>query len=141
MLTHMIQASEGIGNDAVKLNDRTVNRFRLVDTCHSGIRTNGSGVLQLIQANGGFSSVSGEWLIFGSSATFYIQRTIISGTLEVDPGAGFLQMNTNRTYDNQKASVGVKTTVVFFEIASDASGTPIVDTATMTFISERESSQ
>ena len=70
-----------------------------------------------------------------------MQRTIISGTLETDAGAGFLQLSGTRSYINEKSTLGIKTTVVFFEISSDASGTPLVATATMTFISERESSQ
>ena len=142
MLIHQIMSTEGApATSNVKLSSRTVSRFRVDLNCHSGIRTGGTGILFLIQATGGFSSVSGEWLINGSAADFFIKRTIISGSLEVDPGPGFLQMNTTRTYDNLKSSVGVKTTEVFFEISSDVSGVPIVDNATMTFISERESGQ
>ncbi len=139
MLVHQHQTSEGSVAASVNLEDRTVNSFGLSGTVHSGIRTGSDGVLSTIQPNGGFSAVSGEWLLSGAASGFYIQRTIISGTLEVDEGAGWLQMNSNRTYDNQKSSVGIKTTVVFFEISSDVSGVPVVDDATMTFVSTRES--
>ena len=139
MLVHQHQTSEGSVSSSVKITDRTVRNFSLSGTVHSGIVTGSNGVLSTIQVNGGTSAVSGEWLLSGLSSDFYIQRTIISGTLEVDAGAGWLQMNSNRTYDNQKSSVGIKTTVVFFEISSDVSGTPVVDDATQTFISERES--
>ncbi len=138
MLVHQIQTSEGSVSASVNLEDRTITGFGESGTIHSGIETGSDGVLSKIQANGGLSAISGEWLLSGAASGFYIQRTILSGTLEVDAGAGWLQMNTNRTYDNQKASVGNKTTEVFFEISSDVSGVPVVDTATMTFNSFKE---
>lgn len=137
MLVHQHHVSEGSVSASVNLENRTVLGDGASGTIHSGIRTGSAGVLFRIQPNGGFSAISGEWLLSGGPAGFYIQRTIISGTLEVDAGAGWLQMNTNRDYDNQKSSAGIKTTEVFFEISSDVSGVPVVDTATMTFISEQ----
>lgn len=142
MLTHQAWDSEGpAAANIVSLSSRTVSNFRVDLTCHSGVRLVSDGVLHTLQANGNLSQVTGEWLVNGTPATFFVQRTIISGTLESDPGAGFLQLNTTRDYDNQKASVGVKTTVVFFEISDDVSGIPVIDTATMTFISEQETGE
>jgi len=137
MLLRRIHDTDGVAANNVKITDRTVLGIRISGTCHSGIRLGSDGVLSTIQGNGGFSAISGEWLVTGSASGFFVQRTIVSGTLEVDPGTGFLQLNADRTYDNQKSSAGTKTTEVFFEISSDVSGTPIVDTATMTFISEQ----
>lgn len=137
MLVHQIQDSEGTVLQGVKLKDRTILGFRISGTCHAGIRLGSDGVLFKIQSDGGFSAISGEWLLSGNATDFFVQRTIISGTLEVDAGAGFLQLNANRDYDNQKSTAGTKTTVVFFEISSDVSGVPIVDTATMTFECEQ----
>ena len=137
MLVHQTQTSEGTVPDSVNITDRTVLGIRESGTCHSGIRLGLNGVLSIIQGNGGFSAVSGEWLISGTASGFFVQHTIISGTLEDEPAGGFLQLNANRDYDNQKSSAGIKTTVVFFEISSDVSGVPVVDTATMTFISEQ----
>ena len=137
MLVHQTQESEGVVPDSVNITDRTISGARDSGTCHSGVRFGASGVLSRIQPNGGFSAISGEWLVTGDPTGFYLQRTLISGTLEVDAGAGFLQLNTNRDYDNQKSSAGQKTTEVFFEISSDVSGVPVVDTATMTFNSEQ----
>ena len=144
MLIHHPMDTDGApSSSAVKLNSRTVDNFIVDETCHSGLRTLTTGVAQTIQANGGFSAIIGEWLLTGPSSDFFMKRTIISGALEVDSGSGggFVQMNNTLTYDNQKASVGIKTTVVFFEISSDMSGSPIVDTATMTFISEQETGE
>ena len=139
MLVHMKQESEGAGVDAVKLSGRLVSNFAFGHACHSGILLGSTGVLFTIQENGGFSAVSGEWLVVGDSADFYVQRTITSGTLQTDPGTGFLQLNTSKTYDNiQTAQFQTKTTVVYFEISSNASGSPVIADATMTFASNRE---
>ena len=138
MLVHQHQDSEGTVGTTVNITDRTVSNSRPFDSpCHSGISLGTNGVLSTFQADGGLSVVQGEWLVSGNPTTLFAQRTLISGDLQVDPGTGFLQLNVSRNYDNQRVTEGVKTTVVFFEIADDALGTTIFDTATMTFISEQ----
>lgn len=137
MLVHQIQDSEGVVLEGVKLTNRDILGFRISGTCHAGVQFGSDGVLFKIQSEGGLSAIIGQWLLSGSAASFFLQRTIISGTLEVDAGTGFLQLNANREYDNQKSTAGVKTTVVFFELSSDVSGVPIVDTATMIFECEQ----
>jgi len=137
MLISQYWGTSGVASDTVNITDREVNNARNSGICHSGVKFGLNGVLSTIQANGGFSARPGEWLVSGTASTFYLQRTIEQGTLEVDPGTGFLQLNADRIYDNQKAFQGIKKTVVFFELSSDISGSPIVDTATMTFISEQ----
>lgn len=137
MLVHQLQTSQGTVTQGILITDREVNNSITSGTCHSGIKLGLDGVLSTIQGAGGFSQVTGEWLLSGTPADFYVQRTIISGTLQTDPGVGFLQLNVERIYDNQKSSAGMKTTEVFFEIADDASGTTILDTATMIFVSEQ----
>ena len=133
MLTHQRQQSEGAGIAGVNINDGTIANIRILGTCHSGIRVGSDGVLYKVQENGGFSSISGEWLITGTASDFYVQRTIISGTLEDDPGTGFLQCNANRDYVSELDSQGVKLTEIFIEFSSDVSGVPIVATATYNF--------
>lgn len=137
MLVHQHQDSEGAVPPSVKLTSRNVFNSSDSGTVHSGIKLGLSGAASTIQFNGGFSAIIGEWLLSGASSDFFVQRTIISGTLEVDPGNGFLAMSTDRIYDNQKSSFGEKTTEVFFEISSDISGVPVIETATMTFISDK----
>jgi len=137
MLIRHPMDTDGDGLPSVRLTDRIVDNSNPSSTCHSGVDFSSTGVLSTIQANGGFSAVMNEWLNSGAASGFYLQRTILSGTLEVDAGAGWLQLSTSRTYDNQKVSAGIKTTEVFFELSSDVSGTPLVATATMTFISEQ----
>jgi len=131
------QASSGIGVANVNITNRTVQNVQLFRPCRSGVKFALNGQLSTINAIGGFNPVSGEWLVTGSAAGFWVQRTIISGTLEVDAGAGFLQLNADRIYQNIKASSGSKTTVVFFEFSSDSGGATIVATATYTLISEQ----
>lgn len=137
MLIHQNYTSEGSAPAAVHVTDRTVdNELFFGGACHSGIKLGSDGVLSTIQNNGGFSAIIGEWLLSGGAAGFFVQRTIISGTLEVDPGGGFLQLNADRTYDNQ-STTGTKITEVFFEFSSDIGGTPIVATVTHIYISTR----
>ena len=137
MLLRHIRGTDGAVADFVNITDREINTVRVSGTCHSGVRFASDGVLFRRQADDGLSSISGEWLGQGAASGFFVQLTIISGTLEVDAGTGFLQLNTNRDYDNQKLSEGTKTTVVFFELSSDVSGVPLLDTATMTFVSRQ----
>jgi len=114
MLVHQSWTTEAVASDTVNITDRTVSNVRIGGTCHSGIKLALTGLLSTINATGGFSGISGEWLVSGTASTFFVQRTLISGTLEADPGTGFLQLNADRIYDNQKASAGQKTTEVFF---------------------------
>lgn len=137
MLVHQTQTSEGAVIDTVVLGNRNVTNFRAVLPCESGIKLDSDGILYTVQNDGGFSAIIGEWLVSGTASTFYVEHTILDGTLETDPGPGFLQLNVDRIYINLKSSEGTKITTVFFEISSDASGTPVVATATMTFSSTK----
>jgi len=137
MIVHQSHTSEGSVAAFVNVTDRLISNGRDTGTCHSGVRVGLGGVLFGIQADGGFSAISGDWLPVGTPANFFVQRTLIRGTLEVDPGTGFKQCNADRDYDNQKASAGLKITEIFLEFSSDVSGSPIVGTATLTFESEQ----
>ena len=142
MLAYQIHGSAGSVNPNVKLLGRTLNSAGLfTNAVYSGLKFGADGVLSKVQWNDGLSAISGQWLISGAASGFWIQRTVISGTLEVDPGNGFLIMNISRNYKNIKSSVGTKTTEVFFEISSDASGVPLVATATFTFVSFLDSGE
>ncbi len=136
-LIHGLRESEGAGIDTVNITDRTILNSRDSGVCHSGIRVGSNGVLYRIQANGGFSALSGQWLVNGTASDFYMQRTILSGTLEVDAGAGWIQCNVNRDFDNQQATAGNKMASIFVEISNDMSGVPVLDSATFEFESEQ----
>lgn len=137
MLVHQIQDSEGVVAQGVHLTNRNILGFRLSGICHAGIRFGSDGVLYKIQSNGGFSAIIGQWLLSGSSSSFWVERTIQSGTIEVDAGAGFLIMSSNRDYDSQLAVAGVKEATVSFKISSDSGGVTIVAEATMNFSNEQ----
>ena len=47
-------------------------------------------------------------------------------------------MNTNRDYNIQQTSKGVKTTTITFNISDDVSGSPIIGTAEIIMIAEYE---
>ena len=131
------QASSGAGVAGVNILNREISNIQEFIPCPSGIKIGADGVLSVINAFGGFSAISGEWLITGASAGFWVRRSFINGTLQVDPGAGFLQLNVDRIYDNIKFSQGVKDTSLFLEFSDNSSGTPVINAATFQFTSEQ----
>ena len=139
MLTHMIRETEGAASPTVKLTDRTVFNSRPSGICYAGIKVDADGVLYQQQANGGWSAIGSQWLVSGTAASFYVSRTIISGTLTTDAGAGTLQLNTDRIYDIQQASAGLKSASILMDISSDVSGSPIVASATFSLRAEQGS--
>lgn len=140
MLLHKNQSTDGAASDTVVLTDRTVENTSTGEPVNSGIRLGSDGVLREYQAGGGRTAIIGEWLVSGTASTFFVQRTILDGTLQTDPGTGFLQLNVNRDYINLKSTNGTKVTSIFLEISSDVSGVPLVATATHTYTSIREGS-
>jgi len=136
MLVHQSHTSEGTVSAFVNITDRTISNAAVPGTVHSGVRVGSGGELFAIQANGGFSEISGEWLPVGTPGNFFVASTILSGTLEVDAGSTFVVCSTNRDYDNQKTTQGLKTTSILLTFSSDVSGVPVVATATYIFESE-----
>ncbi len=137
MLVHQSHTSEGSVSAFVNITDRNISNERDSGTCHSGVRVGSGGVLFGIQADGGFSSISGEWLPVGTPANFFVASTVLSGSLEVDAGSTFVQCNSNRDYDNQNSSAGLKVTQIKLTFSTDVSGVPIVGTATYIFSSSQ----
>lgn len=124
MLIQTIESGE-VG-DAVQLPNLSFVRAGSNNPVYAGVMFGADGVIYSYQANGGLSAV-GNWLINGTNSDFYLSRTISSGTLESDAGAGPLQMNANRAYRVQDiAFAGSVQATVDFEISDDASGTPVV---------------
>jgi len=136
MLMHQHFTSEGSVSAAIQMLNRTVTKSSEAAPVQSGIVFNATGVLDEVQAAGNQQPIAGQWLLTGSSALFWIQRTIVSGTLQTDPGTGWLQMNVNRSYVNINSAVGDKETEVTFEISTSAGGSPVVATASMQFTSQ-----
>lgn len=100
--------------------------------CYSGLRIGADGDLYERHPTGGWSRY-GTWLFRGSAATYYVVRSVDSGVLTTDAGAGPLQLNANRDYDVQTSS-GESDAVIQFDIADEATGTNIVTSIIYTFI-------
>lgn len=131
------EGSSGAGIAGVNAANRIISNEQPLVPCHSGVKLGSDGVLSVVNAFGGFNVVAGEWLITGTAANFYVKRTIITGTLETDPGGTFLQLNVDRIYDNIQVPAGIKETTILLEFSSDVSGVPIVATATYELTSEQ----
>ncbi len=127
----LMYINRGAVGSAVNLPANNFDNFVSSGLCYSGLRVGSDGDLYERQPNGGWSRF-GTWLFTGTAGTYYISRTVVSGTLTTDAGPGPLQLNVNRDYDVQTAS-GENTATVQFDLASDPSGTPIVATAIYVF--------
>ena len=137
MLGQFIHDSWGAPGDTVSISDKTVSNIRAVGTCFAGIKLDSDNALYIKQANGGYSAVNGEWFVHGNPANFYFSRTIVSGTLTTDAGAGPLQSNVDREYDVQQVTPGTKTATISIDISDDVSGSPILDSAQFVFRAEQ----
>ena len=70
---------------------------------YSGLKIDADGGLYERAPAGGFNRFA-TWLLKGTASTYYVQRTIIDGSLTTDPGTGWLQLNTDRIYDIQTSA-------------------------------------
>jgi len=122
--------------DAVNMPANVFITFGVSGTVYSGVKFGADGNLYERQAAGGWSRF-GTWLFSGLASTYYLSRTIDTGTLTTDAGAGPLQMNTDRIYDIQETSNGIFTTDVSFDISNDVSGTPIIKSQSWQFEVQR----
>lgn len=69
-------------------------------TVYSGIKFGSDGGIYERQPAGGWSRKF-SWLLSGTNSTFYVVRTVISGSLTTDAGAGPLVLSSDRIYDLQ----------------------------------------
>ena len=127
----------GAAANVVKIPNVDYTRYAPTGTVYSGAKFDADGNVYARTAGGAWQMV-GAWLVAGSASTFYLSRTIDSGTLTTDAGAGPLQMNTDREYDKQKSGGnGAVSCYVTFSISSDVSGSPVVASQTLYFEAER----
>ena len=112
-------------------------RSAISGTVYSGVKFDADGSVYARTAAGAWQVV-GTWLVAGSAGGYWISRTIDSGTLTTDAGAGPLVQSTDREYDRQKdGGNGVVSSTVTFSISSDVSGSPVVASGTYVFEAER----
>lgn len=95
------------------------------------------GWVYALQYNGNSTKV-GRWLNSGENTSFWISRTIDSGTLtNLDAGAGPLALTTSREYSQlETVYANIDTATVSFSISTDVSGTPVVATGTYVISAE-----
>lgn len=108
-------SSAGASGDVATLpiNDFTTQGF--TGTVYSGVKFDNDGNIYERQAGGGWSSI-GAWLLSGTASDFYIKRTIDTGSLTTDGGAGPLILSTDRIYDLQRTTDGEDASRVTFSI-------------------------
>jgi len=91
-------------------------------TIYSGVQFHSNGLIYERQAEGTWSTF-GSWLLSGTNTTFWLRRTIDSGSLTTDAGGSvgdLRQMDTTREYDVQRNSNGEKRCAVTFTIVNAA---------------------
>jgi hypothetical protein len=128
MLGHFIHDTWDDGSDTVNIPIAFFGNSGPDTIVYSGVQFGSDGDIYMRQTGGGWSRY-GTWLLRGSASGFYLSRTILSGSLNIDAGAGPLVMSADRSYDVQDTfqdAVPV-TASVNFEISSDISGTPVVE--------------
>lgn len=135
LLAAIVGASPGL---TVSPDTNDVVNIRVGATCWAGIVFNAVGTeLGNTPANS-FSVSRGNWLDAGDSSEVWIERTINSGPgFNVDdPGAGRHQLNTNRKFNENQTSIGVKITNVTFDFWDAASGGNKIGTVTLDISAE-----
>jgi len=127
-----IHGSGGAIGDKAQFVSHNFDNTGSTGTIYSGLRIDADGGLYARQEQGGWSRF-GTWLLGGTNSTFYVSRTIVTGSLDTDAGAGPLQLNTDRDYDVQRSIDGEDNCTVSFEISDDVSGSPVVASASYSF--------
>jgi len=135
-LMPVLHGSGGAPGDSLLLPSHNFTNQGFEGTIYSGLRIDADGNLYARQANGGWSQFA-AWLLSGTASDMYVSRTIDSGSLDTDAGAGPLQLNTDRDYDVQRSIDGEETAVVSFQLSNDSSGSPVLASRTYTFFVER----
>lgn len=101
-------------------------------TIHAGVHIRNDGVEWAWSDTGAEEGTNlGNWLESGAAGDFWIRCTLNSGTLDgADAGTGsWLACSTSRSWAIEKASgFGQETANITLEIATDASGTNVIDT-------------
>jgi len=90
---------------------------------YSGVRFGSDGNIYRM-SEGGTWQVWTQWLVKGAASSYYLFRTINSGTLVSDSGTG-VQMSTTRSY-YLTSSIEEKTASIDFTISTSTTGTPVV---------------
>jgi len=114
----------------------TISRTRSIN-CYARVRFGSDGIEYWTVSSGGaaYSQDKGAWMDTGANTNYWVERTINSGTLQTDSGAGRLAMTVNRDFgclDTTDNGIAV-TANVTFRFYDAASGGNQVGSATYDF--------
>ncbi len=106
----------------------------------AGLQINTDGVEWSSNSAGTYNVGRGVWLDEGDSSQVWVERTLDSGTLDVDPGAGRLRLDTTRTYEKHDTTIpgGAETCTVTYDYYDAPSGGNLLDSVTLVHTAERE---
>jgi len=97
--------------------------------CYSGIRFGSDGNIYKMTKTGAWQGTGSAWLLDGSAASYYLIRSVTSGSLNNDDDGTLQQMNANLDYSLfETLSWSTNTANITFSIADDAGGTNILAT-------------
>lgn len=127
----------GGGGVSVQLPGISLGNRSLIPTVYSGIRFDDDGQIFIMDANGSWQS-SDTWLLEGAASSYYLHRTIDTGTLSNDDGDA-RQLNTGDLDYWVSNSVGwfTLTATVTFEIADDGIKSNVYATRTYELIADK----
>ena len=123
MLGYSGAIHSGVGGNAAILPGPCDSNFRSQKPCYAGVKLDSDGGLYCMTPDGQWSFVD-SWLLTGANTVHQVVRTIDSGTLSTDAGAGPLALSSDRSYEIINASWStVKTTLITLELqlVSDSS--------------------
>lgn len=139
LMAALLGGSGGAGGDGAQLLTNGFFTQGFDVTIYSGVKFNANGDIEERQATGGGWSKFGSWLVGGTNTTFWLRRSIGSGSLTTDAGGSvgdLRQMDTTRIYDVQKNNNGTKICVVTFSIVN-AADNAVFATRSYTFEANR----
>jgi hypothetical protein len=127
MLVDMIESGTTANSATLPADNGEFQQARGLKPCTAGIRIDSDGDVYSKSNDGSSWQRVGTWLLVGPNTNFWVSRTIDSGSLAVDAGAGPLACTADRDYSIANAALGTtKTTLLTIELSNDASGSPII---------------
>lgn len=102
MLVQMIQQVPDSVAATLPSGGLAFTNIRSTACCFAGIRIDSDGSVYSLSNDGVTYSFVGAWLLNGLNSEVQIVRTIDSGTLSADAGAGPLVLTSDRDYEVQE---------------------------------------
>jgi hypothetical protein len=112
------------------------NESDVYNPVYSGIRFGSDGKIYRSTEQGNWQATGASWLITGAASSYYLVRTVTSGSALGTDGGTLQQMNANRDYQIS-SSLERKTTDIEFSISDDSLGSNILVTRTYQLDCER----